>query len=378
MPETGSFTCSDPLIERLHENVRWSMRGNFVSVPTDCPQRDERLGWTGDLQVFAPTAAFYDRAGDLGPVLRGYETAHAWVDGCRRLCVSDTQTAYALALCFDLLPAEQRKHAGDRLSELVRDGEFRIGTGFAGTPLILDALTVTGHLEEAYRLLLSQQCPSWLDPVTMGATTVWERWDSMLPDGSINPGNMTSFNHYALGAVADWLHRTVAGLAPAAPGYRTIHVRPRPGGGLTSAGARHRTPYGLAAVEWRPTTRPCTSTSPCRRAATSSSNYPAGNRSPSAPDGTPSPANTGPPRPPGRYWLRRPADVFALTVSGAVAPPGVPAPARRYLVVTDHRREIVGWESAPRSRRSTPTPTWPALTPWLGRSSPTSPTSGHC
>lgn len=389
MTETGTFTCSDPLIERLHENVRWSMRGNFVSVPTDCPQRDERLGWTGDLQVFAPTAAFlydatggiadwltdvtletgddglvplyvphiatsfpqfhcavwgdvttvvplvlYDRAGDPGPVRRGYRTARAWVDGCARLlddrdviaaglqlgdwldpaappdrpqqartdpylvataylahsarllarqarligedsssyaqladrvtagfrrefvsasgrCVSDTQTAYALALCFDLLPVPQRAHAGNRLAELVRDGEFRIGTGFAGTPLILDALTATGHLEEAYRLLLSRRCPSWLYPVTMGATTVWERWDSMLPDGSINPGGMTSFNHYALGAVADWLHRTVAGLAPAAPGYRSIHVRPRPGGGLTRAGARHRTPYGVAAVHWR-------------------------------------------------------------------------------------------------------------------------------
>ncbi|MEV0902404.1 family 78 glycoside hydrolase catalytic domain [Actinoplanes sp. NPDC049802] len=391
MAETGTFACSDPLLERLHENVRWSMRGNFVSVPTDCPQRDERLGWTGDLQVFAPTAAFlhdvtggiadwladvsaetgddglvplyvpqietpfpqfhcavwgdvttvvplvlYDRAGDLGPVLRGYDTARAWVDGCRRLlndrdviaeglqlgdwldpaappdrpqqartdpylvatayvahsarllarqarligkdddaarfaeladrvtagfrhefvtaagrCASDTQTAYALALCFDLLTPQQRVHAGNRLAALVRDAEFRIGTGFAGTPLVLDALTTTGHLEEAYRLLLEKNCPSWLYPVTMGATTVWERWDAMLPDGSVNPGEMTSFNHYALGAVADWLHRTVAGLAPAAPGYRGIHVRPRPGGGLTRAAASHRTPYGVAAVAWR-------------------------------------------------------------------------------------------------------------------------------
>jgi alpha-L-rhamnosidase len=84
----------------------------------------------------------------------------------------------------------------------------------------------------------------------MGATTIWERWDSMLPDGSVNPGEMTSFNHYALGAVADWIHRTVAGLAPAAPGYRRISIRPRPGGGLTRAAARHRTPYGMAGVSW--------------------------------------------------------------------------------------------------------------------------------
>ena len=98
---------------------------------------------------------------------------------------------------------------------------------------------------------MQRDCPSWLYPVTMGATTIWERWDSMLPDGSVNPGEMTSFNHYALGAVADWLHRIVAGLAPAEPGYRRLEVHPRPGGGLTSARARHRTPYGLAECAWR-------------------------------------------------------------------------------------------------------------------------------
>ncbi|WP_051800188.1 glycoside hydrolase family 78 protein [Catenuloplanes japonicus] len=390
MPPAGTFSCSHELLQRLHENVRWSMRDNFVSVPTDCPQRDERLGWTGDLQVFAPTAAFLydvtgsiadwltdvsaetgddglvplyvphiptsfpqfhsavwgdvttvvplvllDRAGDLGPVTRGYDTACAWVEGCQRLlsdrdviadglqlgdwldpaappdrpqqartdpylvataylahsarllsrqarligkdddataydmlaarvvrgfrrefvtpagrCASDTQTAYALSLCFDLLEPAQRARVGDRLAELVREAEFRIGTGFAGTSLVLDALSDTGHLEEAYRLLLETGCPSWLYPITMGATTIWERWDSMLPDGSINPGNMTSFNHYALGAVADWLHRVVAGLAPAAPGYRSILVRPRPGGGLTWAEAEHTTPYGPASVRW--------------------------------------------------------------------------------------------------------------------------------
>ncbi|MFG1995346.1 glycoside hydrolase family 78 protein [Actinoplanes sp. NPDC048988] len=392
MTPAGEFDCSDPLVNRLHENVRWSMRGNFVSVPTDCPQRDERLGWTGDLQVFAPTAAFLydsagsiadwladvdaetgpdglvplyvphietsfpqfhcavwgdvttvapavllDRAGDAGPSVTGYETARAWVEGCRRLldehdvisdgpqlgdwldpaappdrpgqartdaylvataylahsarllsrqarligkpddasayehladqvtagfrrefltsagrCVSDTQTAYALAICFELVDGdEQRRHAGNRLAQLARDNAYRIGTGFAGTPLILDALSSSGHLDEAYRILLEKGCPSWLYPVTMGATTIWERWDSMLPDGSINPGDMTSFNHYALGAVADWLHRVVAGLAPAAPGYRTMSVRPQPGGGLTHASARHLTPYGPASVAWR-------------------------------------------------------------------------------------------------------------------------------
>jgi alpha-L-rhamnosidase len=98
--------------------------------------------------------------------------------------------------------------------------------------------------------LLQERCPSWLYPVTMGATTVWERWDSMLPNGSINRTEMTSFNHYALGAIADFLHRVVAGLAPAEPGYRKLLVRPRPGGGLTHAAATLRTPYGRAGVRW--------------------------------------------------------------------------------------------------------------------------------
>ena len=120
-------------------------------------------------------------------------------------------------------------------------------------PLIADALTSVGAVDVAYRLLFQRRSPSWLYPVTMGSTTVWERWDSMLPDGSINPSGMTSFNHYALGAVADWLHRTVAGLAPAGPGYRELLVHPRPGRELTTATARHETPYGEAAVSWHRT-----------------------------------------------------------------------------------------------------------------------------
>ena len=149
---------------------------------------------------------------------------------------SDAQTAYALALRFDLLPTEaQRRRAADRLAELVRREDYCIGTGFVGTPLVCDALVDAGFVDDAYHLLLQTQCPSWLYPVTMGATTVWERWDSLLPDGSINRTEMTSFNHYALGAIADFLHRVVAGLAPAEPGYRKLLVRPRPGGGLTHA-----------------------------------------------------------------------------------------------------------------------------------------------
>ena len=157
--------------------------------------------------------------------------------------MSDAPTAYALALGFDLVTdAAQRTRLAARLAELVRERGYRIATGFVGTPLVADALAESGHLYTAERLLLQTECPSWLYPVTMGATTVWERWDSLLPDGSVNPGEMTSFNHYALGAVADWLHRTVAGLAPDAPGYRRIRIAPRPLGRSTHARAEHLHP----------------------------------------------------------------------------------------------------------------------------------------
>ncbi|WP_448256351.1 family 78 glycoside hydrolase catalytic domain [Microbacterium aurum] len=390
MERTGWFESSNELVNRLHENVVWGLRGNFLSVPTDCPQRDERLGWTGDIEVFAPTASFlYDvrgfldswlidlaieqeegvvpfvvpnvlgpaqaaaawgdaatvipwvlneRYGDVATVERQYPSMKGWADvligyaGERRLwegmfqfgdwldpdappespakaktdgdivasaylfvsvravaraaallgldadaehygdvteevrraflneyitpsgrLVSDAQTAYAMAIVFEIAPAEQLPALGARLAELARRSGYRIGTGFVGTPIIQDALTRTGHLGIATRLLTQTENPSWLYPVTMGATTIWERWDSMLPDGTINPGEMTSFNHYALGAIADWLHRVVAGLAPAAPGYERIRVAPRPLPGFDRAEASHVTPYGLARVSWERT-----------------------------------------------------------------------------------------------------------------------------
>ncbi len=397
---TGHFTCSDDRLDRLHENAVWTWRGNTVGVPTDCPQRDERLGWTGDLAVFVPSAAFLF---DVQPFLSQWlidlalEQSHAdgrvplaapdclklepppeglppmdasaiWADAAvwvpwtlwtaygdaevlraqwpsmlahvervrdrllserglweggfqfgdwldptappdqpgrsradtgvvatavfhrsvvlaartalllglpEQQCALDTlangvrtaflehyvdaegivhsdcPTAYALALELGLLDGDpRRQRAGDRLAELVREEGHHIGTGFAGTAFVLDALVGTGHLDDAYALLMQTDCPSWLYPVTMGATTVWERWDSMLPDGSVNPGSMTSFNHYALGSVADWLHRTVGGLTPLEPGYRRFGVRPRPGGGLTSAETSLDTPHGRVRVAW--------------------------------------------------------------------------------------------------------------------------------
>ncbi|WP_344821489.1 glycoside hydrolase family 78 protein [Actinocorallia longicatena] len=392
MERTGWFSSSHAELDRFHENVVWSMRGNFVDLPTDCPQRDERLGWTGDIQVFAPTAAYlydcagmlsswledlaaeqeqfgtvpvyvpwidlgvfpaeptavwgdaavivpwtlYERFGDLDILRRQYASMRAWVDqvavraGGSHLwdsgfqlgdwldptapperpeeartdvhlvatayfarsadllaqaagilgrdaeavhysqlaervraafsvefvspsgrMASDTPTAYALGLEFGLITGDaQRARAGRRLVELVRANGHRIATGFVGTPLVCDALTSAGALDDAFRLLLQTECPSWLYAVVQGGTTVWERWDSVLPDGRINPGDMTSFNHYALGGVADWIHQTVAGLRPAAPGYRKVTIAPRPGGGLAHAATSHRTPYGVVDVRW--------------------------------------------------------------------------------------------------------------------------------
>lgn len=400
---TGHFACSDERLNQLHSNVVWGMRGNFLEVPTDCPQRDERLGWTGDIAVFAPTAAYlYDVRDFLADWLEdvhaeqrhaeGYvpfvvpdvlkyqdlpkefpspESAAVWsdaavwvpwalwtaygdrevlvqqyesiashmrrvasllsssglwdegfqfgdwldpdasphephkakadpgvvatacvyrsarmaaeiaallghegdseefsvlacrvrqafqehyVDGKSRI-VSDSTTVYTLAIVFGLLTEEQRECAGDRLADLVQQAGYRVSTGFAGTPYITDALSSTGHVETAYRLLLETECPSWLYPVTMGATTVWERWDSMLPDGSINPGEMTSFNHYALGSVADWMHRVIGGITPAEPGYSRIRIAPRPPQGsavgmITWAESSVETSYGVTACRW--------------------------------------------------------------------------------------------------------------------------------
>ncbi|KAI9154879.1 Alpha-L-rhamnosidase [Paramyrothecium foliicola] len=395
MRRRGFFTCSNESVNRLHSNVMWSMRGNFLSIPTDCPQRDERLGWTGDLQVFCPTATFlYDTLGmlsdwlqdlsseqleegkggipplvcpnvlpknwphvaqavwddivvltpevlfqysnDLDLLERQFQSGQAyleqavdrgsdglwktegwqladWLDPtappqdpgngrtdgvmvadaylvqvtetfariCRRLgkrdlaskyeveaqslkrafqekyitaagnLMSNSQTGLALAIQHSLYPGEkQLATATAALSKLVRTARFKIATGFAGTPIITHALTRVGQTQLAYRMLLEKACPSWMYPITMGATTIWERWDSMLPDGRINPGQMTSFNHYALGAVADWLHTTVGGISASEPGWKGFNVRPIPGGNLTSADVSFDGPYGWIRCKW--------------------------------------------------------------------------------------------------------------------------------
>jgi alpha-L-rhamnosidase len=394
MSPTGTFETSNDLLNRLHENIVWGQRGNFVDVPTDCPQRDERLGWTGDAQVFARTAAFnmdvsgffakwlgdvaadqkpngavpwvipdvigrgapgndasagwsdaavivpwtmFQAYGDTSVLVRQYPSMHAWVEYMRaqageRLLwatgfhfgdwlafqtvqadypgattdkdliatayfahstdllartaevlgktddarsyrslferiraafqreyitatgriTSNTQTAYVLAVDFGLVPDSLRANAAGRLAADVR----RMGhltTGFLGTPALTRMLSENGHLDDAYRLLLNERYPSWLYEVKQGATTVWERWDGRKPDSTFQEASMNSFNHYAYGAIGDWMYRVVAGLNddPSEPGYKHIVVRPQPGGGLAYAKATLVTPYGEAAAGWR-------------------------------------------------------------------------------------------------------------------------------
>ena len=216
-------------------------------VATACFARSARL--LADAEALVGAASGAKKYGRLADEVRE-AFLREFVTGSG-LLVSDTPTAYSLALEWNLIEgASARAVAGGRLADLVRAAGFTIGTGFVGTPLILDALCTTGHEDVAYRLLLQTECPSWLYPVSMGATTIWERWDSMLPDGSINPGSMTSFNHYALGSVGAWLHATVGGISPATPGWKVVRFEPVPGGTITWSKVKFDGPYGEVKCEW--------------------------------------------------------------------------------------------------------------------------------
>jgi len=392
MRPTGDLQTSHPLLNQLQHNIQWGQRGNFLDVPTDCPQRDERLGWTGDAQAFARTATFnfhvnaffskwlrdleadqlpdgavphvipnvlgdkssaacgwadaatiipwtmYLAYGDRRILEQQYASMKAWVgymekqarndlwntgfhfgdwlfytmcdDNSGRAAVSDkyllaqafyahsvanllktaevlgrnddvayyrnlhrrvtdafnreyvspngrissnTQTVYTLALHFDLLPENLRQQAADRLAENIRSYGNHITTGFLGTPYICHVLSRFGHTDVAFKLLMQETYPSWLYPVKMGATTIWERWNGIRPDGSFEVPSMNSFNHYAYGAIGDWMYRTLAGLDTdeSAPGYKRLLVKPHAGGGLTHATASLETNYGKAASGWR-------------------------------------------------------------------------------------------------------------------------------
>jgi alpha-L-rhamnosidase len=394
MKPTGTFTSSHPLINQLQKNIQWGQRGNFLDVPTDCPQRDERLGWTGDAQAFARTAAFnfdvhnffakwlkdlaadqengsvpfvvpdvvrfggqfsggsagwadaatiipwnmYLAYGDKKIIEDQYESMKTWVewieskskndlwntgfhfgdwlfyrpfdDNDGRSAVTDkyliaqcffahstqllinaanvlgktqdvqhyadrlskikeafrkeymtptgrlvsgTQTAYVLALNFDMLPEEQRPQAATRLVENVRSYGNHLSTGFLGTPYLCHVLSRFGYDDVAYTLLEQENYPSWLYPVKMGATTIWERWDGIKPDSTFQTPGMNSFNHYAYGAIGDWMYRVASGIdtEESAPGYKRIVIKPHPGGKLTSAKADLETPYGLVSSSWK-------------------------------------------------------------------------------------------------------------------------------
>lgn len=401
MEETGSFDSSSPLLNRLHSNIMWGLKGNFVDIPSDCPQRDERLGWTGDAQVFIGTASFlmgtvpffrkwlrdlsaeqesldggvpfvvpnvlenmespeggpipnhsscgwgdaaticpwtvYERYGERRLLSEQYPGMRAWVeyiraraqDGLlwntgfhfgdwvaldakegsyfgatpndltatafyarsteivakaaavlgmeedartyrdlyRRIVeafqsefftpagriAARTQTACVLSLDFGLVPEKHKTRVRDTLVSLIRENGGHLVTGFLGTPYLCRALSDSGALDVAYSLLMREEYPSWLYQVNMGATTVWEHWDGLKPDGSMWSPDMNSFNHYAYGSVGEWMHSVVAGIAPdeSAPGYRHIRFEPRPGGGLTRASASLMTVYGRASISWR-------------------------------------------------------------------------------------------------------------------------------
>lgn len=404
VPETGEFACSDERLNALQSAIRWGGKSNFVDIPTDCPQRDEREGWTGDYAVFASTASYnfdmsrfldkwlrdvnaeqgrgggipmvvpragnpfpvvataawgdvcvlapwaeYLARGDMGMLRRQYPTmrrflkAAAWwaslfsvrpdrrriwrflfhfgdwtapdtdvkgwlrrgrwvataylansygivariaellgehadavryrrerervirayrnvfTDGAGTLR-EEFQTGYVLPLAFGMTEGAETERMVDNLVRLIDEAGGHLQTGFTGTPFILFALSDSGRLDEAYRLLLQTGYPSWLYMVESGGTTIWERWDALRPDGTVNTadlqtgedtGGMVSFNHYAAGAVGDWMYRRIAGLEPLEGGYRRFRVRPLPGGGLSWARGSVRTPYGRASSSWR-------------------------------------------------------------------------------------------------------------------------------
>ncbi len=394
-PAAGEFTCSDSLLNQLQHNIVWGQKGNFLDVPTDCPQRDERLGWMGDAQVFARTAAFnmdvcgffakwlqdirdaqnadgsvpclvpnshlggawpdggpawsdatvicawtmYLCYGDAGILEEHYDSLARYMayleassrDGLRafegsavrgfgdwlaldgsggcegatpkdligtaflahsarlmvriaqalgrgddarryeaiadRTClafqrnfitpagrvVGQTQTAYVLALHFGLIPDRLRPAVVDSLVDDIRRRGMHLATGFVGTPYLLSVLSANGRTDVAYALLHQTSCPSWLYAVTQGATTIWERWDGWTSDKGFQSPGMNSFNHYAFGAVGEWLYATAAGIDadPDRPGYCHVILRPRPGGLLTHAAAALAGPYGRIESRWR-------------------------------------------------------------------------------------------------------------------------------
>lgn len=382
MKRCGWLSSSNQLLNNFFDNVVWGQKGNFLDVPTDCPQRDERLGWTGDAQAFIKTASyFYDVEkfftkwltdlaleqldNGLVPYVipdcqQGAGGSAAWADAAticpwqiyltygnpqilenqyssmvkwldhitktttnaplwtggvhfgdwlsldlppptvpdvrRGLARHDlvatafyahsaslvikagkvlgkdvsayenlyksivkaykenfnefiTQTEYILTLHFNLTDTPQQ--VADALAEKIKADGNSLKTGFVGTPYILHVLSRYGYTQLAYTLLLNTKYPSWLYPVTKGATTVWERWDSIKPDGTFQTSDMNSFNHYAYGAVADWVFEVAAGISPIKPGYKRISIAPKPDKRLGWLEAKFNTRQGMVVSKWQ-------------------------------------------------------------------------------------------------------------------------------
>lgn len=390
LERTGEFRSSHELVNQLQHNIFWGQKGNFLDIPTDCPQRDERLGWTGDAQVFIRTAAYqmnvapffrkwlkdlaadqlpnggvpyvipqvldenahsssawgdaavicpwvlYEMYGDKRILEEQFDSMKAWVEYIRaqgeqeylwntgfhfgdwlaldakegsyvgatptdliataffahsadlvaraaevlgkeeegavyrglhqeilrhfRLefvtpngrLASSTQTAYVLALMFDLLEEKDRPRAAGILAGYIRQNGNKLTTGFVGTPYLCPVLSRYGYTDLAYELVLQEEYPSWLFSVRQGATTIWEHWDGVKPDGSFWSDDMNSFNHYAYGSVGEWLYRTAAGLDVDAsrPGFKRTRIEPHFGTRLTSASASYQSLYGEHSVSW--------------------------------------------------------------------------------------------------------------------------------
>ncbi len=386
---TGSFECSNPLLNQLQSNILWGQKGNFLEVPTDCPQRDERLGWTGDAQVFVRTATFnmdidaffekwmadmrdaqlengivpviiprlnndgaspawsdaavicpwviYERYGNERILADNFELMRRWVD--YQIDTSDdyiwpgekhgswqgfgdwlaidaptpgeaptpkiqigtayfaqvakllakaaeilgktekakyysetskkakeafvrefvnedgrlkkeTQTGYCLALGFDILPEKMRKTATDALVADIQSRGWHLSTGFVGTGLLMPVLSRMDRNDVAYRILLQESYPGWLYSIKQGATTMWERWNSYSHTDGFGDAGMNSFNHYAYGAVGEWMYSVIGGIDTLEPGYKKILIRPQPGGDITWAKTSLKSPYGMIATDW--------------------------------------------------------------------------------------------------------------------------------
>ena len=402
--DNGEFSCSNELVNKLQSSIRWGAKSNFVDIPTDCPQRDERMGWTGDIALFSPTAAYnfdmsrflekwfkdvrseqnkgggipvtvplvvvpgqweimipmavdhwgdvcilapwaeYKMRGDLGLLKTMYPTMKRYMKACKfwaslgsvgkhkyiwkllhhygdwcapgiglwawmgrgkwtaTACMSHSskilsqiaellgekedavyyrnlsektaeayrdllmekdctvkkefQTAYVLPLYYGMLSEEDKKKTAAHLARIVRENDYHIATGFPGTPYILFALADNGYEEDAFKMLMTDTCPSWLYEMKVGGTTIWERWDALREDGTCNTGDddgtggMVSFNHFSYGAVGDFLYRRIAGIETLSGGGKEVRIAPMVGGGLTQARGVVNTAYGKVTSEW--------------------------------------------------------------------------------------------------------------------------------